>query len=68
VVEMPIHCAAVLGRKDEPTDAVQEYCRFLAAAVARVRLSAEHVIPPYGEKKWGVNLLVFLKCRKWTAF
>jgi glycosyltransferase involved in cell wall biosynthesis len=35
-VEFPsltIHCTALLGRKDEPTDAVQEYCRFLAAAL-----------------------------------
>ena len=24
---------ALLGRKDEPTDAVEEYCRYLAAAL-----------------------------------
>ena len=26
-------CIALLGRKDEPTDAVEEYCRYLAAAL-----------------------------------
>ena len=30
---MTIPCIALLGRKDEPTDAVDEYCRYLAAAV-----------------------------------
>jgi glycosyltransferase involved in cell wall biosynthesis len=28
---LTIHCTALLGRKDEPTDAVEEYCRYLAA-------------------------------------
>ena len=30
---MTIPCIALLGRKDEPTDAVEEYCRYLAAAL-----------------------------------
>ncbi len=30
---MTIPCIALLGRKDEPTDAVDEYCRYLAAAL-----------------------------------
>jgi glycosyltransferase involved in cell wall biosynthesis len=30
---LTIPCIALLGRKDEPTDAVDEYCRYLAAAV-----------------------------------
>jgi hypothetical protein len=30
---LTIHCIALLGRKDEPTDAVEDYCRYLAAAL-----------------------------------
>lgn len=30
---MTISCIALLGRKDEPTDAVEEYCRYLASAL-----------------------------------
>ena len=30
---MTIPCIALLGRKDEPTDAVEDYCRYLAAAL-----------------------------------
>ena len=30
---MTIPCIALLGRKDEPTDAVEEYCRYLGAAL-----------------------------------
>jgi len=30
---LTIPCIALLGRKDEPTDAVEEYCRYLAAAL-----------------------------------
>jgi glycosyltransferase involved in cell wall biosynthesis len=30
---LTIPCIALLGRKDEPTDAVHEYCRYLAAAL-----------------------------------
>lgn len=29
-----VRCVAVLGRRDEPTDAVEEYCRFLGEALA----------------------------------
>jgi len=30
---LTIPCIALLGRKDEPTDAVEEYCHYLAAAL-----------------------------------
>lgn len=30
---MKQRCAALLGRRDEPTDAVEEYCRYLGAAL-----------------------------------
>ena len=30
---MSLPVIALLGRKDEPTDAVEEYCRYLAAAL-----------------------------------
>lgn len=35
---LTLPCIALLGRKDEPTDAVEEYCRYLARA-----LQAEHI-------------------------
>ena len=28
-----MHCIALLGRKDEPTDAIDEYCRYLGSAL-----------------------------------
>ena len=30
---MTIPCIALLGRQDEPTDAVEEYCKYLADAL-----------------------------------
>jgi len=30
---LSIHCIALLGRKDEPTDAIEEYCRYLGSAL-----------------------------------
>src|SRR3989449_8651140 len=27
------HCVALLGRRDEPTDAVEDYCQYLGAAL-----------------------------------
>jgi len=30
---MKARCVALLGRRDEPTDAVEEYCQFLGAAL-----------------------------------
>lgn len=32
-MRLTIPCIALLGRKDEPTDAVEEYCRYLAASL-----------------------------------
>ena len=32
---MTLLAIALLGRKDEPTDAVEEYCRYLSAALQR---------------------------------
>ncbi len=38
---MPTRCIAVLGRRDQPTDAVEEYCRFLQAALSPLGFSLE---------------------------
>ena len=38
---MSINCVALLGRKDEPTDAVEEYCRYLGHALETHRLQLE---------------------------
>ena len=43
---MTISCIALLGRKDEPVDAVEEYCRYLAAALQTqgIQLEIHHVL------------------------
>jgi glycosyltransferase involved in cell wall biosynthesis len=45
-------CFALLGRRDEPTDAVEEYCRYLGAALASrgYRLTSERV--PWLDAGW----------------
>lgn len=42
---MTVPCIALLGRRDEPTDAVEEYCRYLAASLQAhdIQLEARHV-------------------------
>ena len=38
---MSTNCVALLGRKDEPTDAVEEYCRYLGDALETHRIRLE---------------------------
>jgi glycosyltransferase involved in cell wall biosynthesis len=47
---------AVLGRRDEPTDAVEEYCRYLGGALRSHGLEMELARVPWAERGWRVAL------------
>jgi glycosyltransferase involved in cell wall biosynthesis len=47
---MPNRCVAVLGRPDTPTDAVEEYCRYLARALGTQGTTLE-----VGRVQWAEN-------------
>src|SRR5258708_17118356 len=49
---MKERCVALLGRRDEPTDAVEEYCHFLGAALAAQGISLEFERVPWCELGW----------------
>lgn len=50
------HCVALLGKRDEPTDAVEEYCAYLAAALLPHGVSLDLVRVPWNELGWGTAL------------
>lgn len=43
----------LLGRKDEPTDAVEDYCRYLCEALGNRSVKGETVRVPWNERGWG---------------
>ena len=43
---------ALLGRRDEPTDAVEEYCRFLGNALLARGMETELMRVPWAERGW----------------
>lgn len=49
---MTTPCIALLGRKDEPTDAVEEYCRYLAAALQAHDIQLEIRRVPWEINGW----------------
>jgi glycosyltransferase involved in cell wall biosynthesis len=49
-------CVALLGRRDEPTDGVEEYCRYLAMALAPRGFALELVRVPWNELGWRAAL------------
>jgi hypothetical protein len=49
-------CVALLGRRDMPTDAVEEYCRFLGAALARHEYEMEIARVSWAERGWAAAL------------
>src|SRR5579863_6918310 len=53
-------CVAVLGRRDEPTDAVEEYCRYLADGLKTKGLSLEIARVRWAEAGWHTALHEFL--------
>lgn len=52
---------AVLGRRDEPTDAVEEYCQYLSKALAARGIVLELTRIPWAEKGWSRALGEFRK-------
>ena len=73
---------ALLGRRDEPTDAVEEYCRFLGDALRARSFETELVRVPWAERGWpgalrelrqkagswrGKSLLVQYTALAWSA-
>jgi glycosyltransferase involved in cell wall biosynthesis len=53
---MNMRCVALLGRKDTPTDAVEEYCRYLAAALRSRGITLEVARVNWLERGWGKAL------------
>lgn len=46
------HCVALLGRRDEPTDAVEEYCQHLANSLTTLGFSLELQRVGWAETNW----------------
>jgi glycosyltransferase involved in cell wall biosynthesis len=49
-------CVALLGSRDEPTDAVEEYCRYLGDALAAQGIQMELMRVPWHEMGWRAAL------------
>jgi glycosyltransferase involved in cell wall biosynthesis len=49
-------CIALLGRRDEPTDAVEEYCRYLGAALVPHGFALELARVAWQERGWRAAL------------
>ena len=59
---------ALLGRRDEPTDAVEEYCRHLGAALAEDSSSVEIRRVPWNEHGWRASLdALRLQAESWRG-
>jgi glycosyltransferase involved in cell wall biosynthesis len=53
---MTQRCIALLGRRDEPTDAVEEYCRYLSAALVPHGFALELARVAWHERGWRAAL------------
>ncbi|MGA2484030.1 MAG: glycosyltransferase [Candidatus Acidiferrales bacterium] len=49
-------CVALLGRRDEPTDAVEEYCTWLARGLAPLGINLELARVPWARTGWRAAL------------
>src|ERR1700682_1501817 len=59
---------ALLGRRDEPTDAVEEYCRYLGTALLAHGLNFSYVRIPWAERGWSAALHeVTQKAAEWRG-
>lgn len=64
------HWIALLGRKDEPTDALEDYCGLLAAALENKGYTLEVLRVPWAEQGWyralkAVNKHLAQRHRSW---
>ena len=59
---------ALLGRRDEPTDGVADYCSYLAQALRRHNIELEIVHVPWAERGWR-NAMRWLarESKSWTG-
>jgi glycosyltransferase involved in cell wall biosynthesis len=53
---MSTSAIALLGKRDEPTDAVEEYCEFLGKAVCAQGIQIEPVRLPWADRGWHAAL------------
>ena len=59
---------ALLGRKDEPTDGVADYCKFLAPALLKHNIELEVARVPWAERGWSQAMRwLSSESRKWTG-
>jgi glycosyltransferase involved in cell wall biosynthesis len=58
---MSQRCVALLGRRDEPTDAVEEYCRYLGNSLQAHSVQLEIMRIPWAESGWQKALRDFQK-------
>jgi hypothetical protein len=59
---------ALLGRRDQPTDAVEEYCRYLGAALDSMGFELELRRVPWDEHGWSASLNALkLQAEKWSG-
>src|ERR1700688_1919346 len=56
----------LLGRRDEPTDAVEQYCRYLGGALRDRGFATELVRVQWAERGWPMALREFQdRAREW---
>lgn len=55
---MTERCVAILGRRDEPTDAVEEYCQYLGGALSKQGIQLEIIRVRWHELGWNEGLKV----------
>jgi glycosyltransferase involved in cell wall biosynthesis len=53
---MSERCIALLGRRDEPTDAVEEYCRYLGEALKEHNIDLELMCVDFAQRGWSSAL------------
>ncbi|MFZ0036764.1 MAG: glycosyltransferase [Candidatus Acidiferrales bacterium] len=59
---------ALLGRRDEPTDGVADYCSFLAQALRQQNIDLEIVHVPWAERGWrGAMQWLSQESRNWSG-
>lgn len=59
---------ALLGRRDEPTDAVEDYCRYLGEALASHSLDLQIRRVPWNEHGWAASLRALtLQAQAWRG-
>ena len=56
IVIMTERCVAILGRRDEPTDAVEEYCQYLGRALSMEGIQLEINRVRWPELGWRESL------------